>query len=980
MSSRIPRHRGLRLSPPVTLVLASLVLAAMASAAFGGTTASRIPIWVPSAIPVDQLRGVSDLYYNGMAGRLVGADPSAAKALVSRPGAAAMDIRNGEAVYVYLVRDAGLAEFQPPARVLLRDAHEVLIATTGGTPMLTPNADALLTGLKQPRRIGMTPIVWPESVTIEEPEPPRDVDPLVQSMVNELTETNYFTTWQHLDDYETRYAYVNQNVQASQWIFDQFQAMGLTPEFHYYNDQGQKRSVVATLPGVVDPTRVVYICGHFDSTSPTPTSCAPGADDNATGSVAAIEAARVMKNYLFQYTVKFACFNGEEQGLYGSAAYVQEIANAGENVVGVIDCDMIAYRGNDAAPPDLVLYTNSASQALATVMANACNTYLPGQLQPLVTVSSLEGSDYASFWAHGYKAICAIEDEAWADDFCPWYHTCQDRIEQYPHDYVMSCARAALATTAITALPMNPSGPYLMLGSTQISDDNVGGSQGNGDGGLNPGETIEVYATVRNVGQAAAHHVSGTLTSLSADATVLTGTASWADIPAGGQGVNLTALRFRIAGSAQHGAQLLFNLTMHDDTGDRVLPITFNVIAPALRYDFSRIVDAGIGNGNGIPDPGESIRIFVSLANSGGQNAENVQAVLTSGNPHITVMEGTSSCALIVSGGKGELSPGYRVLISPNATGGEIISLNLAITAGTGYTATGSFKIKVGSAYWDDIEALGPWSLSATGDDATTGRWVQVDPNGTTYGTPAQQCQPEDDHTPAPGTVCFVTGQGSVGGAAGEADLDGGKTTLTTPTFDLSHVTDPVVHYWRWYTNNLGNNPNEDTWLVQVSNDGGTNWVDLERTTSSANVWTEKTFTLTSYVTLTTQMVIHFVASDTGSNSLIEAAIDDFDITGTLMPVAVEEVAQGRVLRLDAARPSPAVGLTAIGFTLPSAGSISLKLYGIDGRLVRTLMNGQMPAGTHRVDLDTHEIAPGIYFYKLNAGGRELSRRLVVIE
>ena len=35
--------------------------------------------------------------------------------------------------------------------------------------------------------------------------------------------------------------------------------------------------------------------------------------------------------------------------------------------------------------------------------------------------------------------------------------------------------------------------------------------------------------------------------------------------------------------------------------------------------------------------------------------------------------------------------------------------------------------------------------------------------------------QPEDDHTPAPGTICFVTGQGTPGGAVGEADVDGGN-------------------------------------------------------------------------------------------------------------------------------------------------------------------------------------------------------------
>ena len=89
--------------------------------------------------------------------------------------------------------------------------------------------------------------------------------------------------------------------------------------------------------------------------------------------------------------------------------------------------------------------------------------------------------------------------------------------------------------------------------------------------------------------------------------------------------------------------------------------------------------------------------------------------------------------------------------------------------------------------------------------------------------------QPEDDHTPDPGHICFVTGNGSEGGAAGENDVDGGKTTLLSPVFDVTGGSDLYLSYWRWYTNNLGNNPNADEWVVQVSSDGGLSWVDLQR-------------------------------------------------------------------------------------------------------------------------------------------------------
>ena len=967
----IPRPRICR---PYLILLALLLLAA------SGAAAERTPVWVPSSTTAEGLAETTVLYYDGVAGRLVGAGAGEIAGIVAR-GGQQLDVAEGDVLYVFLVEDAQRAAFEPPARVLLSAGHEVLVATPGDAPRLTPASARSLSGLKQPVRIDRSPIPWPAEI-LPPPSQPREADPLVQQMVNDLTTANYVASWQRLDDFETRYTYATQNEQATQWILDQFHSIGLSASFHYYQDGGQRRNVIATLPGIVDPAKVVYICGHLDATSDTPYTCAPGADDNASGTTAVIEAARVMSRYLYQYTIKFACFNGEEQGLLGSAAYVAYIAGQGEDVVAAYNCDMIAYRGTDPAPPDLVIYTNSASQNVATTLSNAIQTYTPGLLQPVVHVENLTGSDHVSFWDHGYKAVCAIEDEAWGDDFCPWYHTCEDRIERYPQDYAVNCAKANLAAVAVTALPVNPTGPYLVMGNALIDDDTIGGSNGNGDGVINPGETIELWVTVRNVGNATATHVSGALSSQSGSVNILNPSAPWNDIPAGSQGTNLTALRFQVAGTALDGEILPFTLTMSYDTGSQPLLMQFPVVAPALSYRFNHLDDTTSGNRTGVLDPGEVVSLTVTLANSGGQGADNVEAVLTSSNPHLHVIDGEAAVASIPSGGQGVLAPAYTVAVSSSAAAGEVIELDLAITAAFGYTATSGFKIKVGTCFYDDVEADGAWSLEAADDDATTGQWVRVDPNGTTYN--GQQAQPEDDHTPAPGTDCFVTGQGSVGGAAGEADVDGGKTTLTSPTFDLSHVVDPRLTYWRWYTNNLGNNPNEDYWVVQISSNGGTSWVDLERTTSSANSWQEKTFQISTYISLTNQVVVRYIASDEINGTLVEAAVDDFEISGAVTPVTADDVGRPAALRLDPARPSPTSGAASISFALPAASAVTLKLFSVDGRLVRTLADGRMGAGVHRVLWDGRgdsgfDLAPGLYFCRMDAAGQRLTRRLVLV-
>ncbi len=963
---------------PAVLPLAfSLVLLILGTT---GSFAEPTVIWYPSVLGAVEVPETAELYYDGLDGRLIGIGPGDLGALKAQ-GAQPLDLSSGEEIYVFLVEDSEQAEFVPPTRVLWRSGHEVVVATPGVLPRLTDQAKRNLTGLRQPIRIDRHPVPWPE-MRISPPVAPREINPLIEEMIASLSADSQLSTWQTLDDFETRYVYTSQNEQASQWILDEFLAMGLDAEFHYYNQSGQRRNVIATLPGLVDPTKVVYICAHFDAISGTPETCAPGADDNASGSTAVIETARVLSQYPFEYTIKFACFNGEEQGLVGSAAYVADVAAEGEDVIAAYNCDMISYRGNDTAPPDLVIYTNNASVALATTIESVCNEYLPGLLEPIVIVDAMGSSDHASFWSHGYPAVVSIEDEAWGDDFCPWYHTCDDRIEQYPHDYVLDCTKANIGAVATLAAPINPDGSFLAFSSALIDDDLLGGSNGNGDGSLNPGETIELWVTLRNLGQQTSTNISGLLTIESEDVTILDETASWTDIPSGGEGTNDTAFRFFLSSSAFDSETLVFLLTMTDDDRVREISIPLSVVAPLLAYHSHTIDDVVHGNGNGIPEPGEVVLLAVSLGNTGGQDALDIEATLSSENPHVIPIDDVATNLSIPAGLTGELSPPYRIAISDEASEGEVLSIDLGITAGQGYATATGFTLRVGSYFFDDVEAEGAWSLSAAGDDAASGRWVRVDPNGTTYN--GEPCQPEDDHTADPGTDCFVTGQGDVGGSAGQADVDGGTTTLTSPTFDLTQLNGPRISYWRWYTNDLGNNPGEDEWVVEVSSDGGAGWVDLERTTASANSWQEHSFLVSDFVTPTAEVVIRFIASDTGGGSLVEAGVDDFMITGEPATVGTDGIDGPLVLRLDPARPNPTASRTTLSFTVPSAGHVTLRLYGVDGRLVRNLLDESIAAGAHRIDWDGlgergAKVAPGVYFARMQAADRELKQRIILL-
>ncbi|MFT5051840.1 MAG: hypothetical protein ACI8QZ_003269 [Chlamydiales bacterium] len=176
-----------------------------------------------------------------------------------------------------------------------------------------------------------------------------------------------------------------------------------------------------------------------------------------------------------------------------------------------------------------------------------------------------------------------------------------------------------------------------------------------------------------------------------------------------------------------------------------------------------------------------------------------------------------------------------------------------------------------------DFEPTGNngWTGGVGGDNATTGVWVHVNPRGTA-------AQPEDDHTTGAGIRAWVTGQGTVGGSLGENDVDGGTTTLLSPAFDGSGSTFLIASYWRWYSNNTGAAPNADTFVVGVSNDGGSTWTNVETIGPGGNEsnggWINHSVDLATIIAPTANMRLRFRASDLGSGSIVEAGIDDIEI------------------------------------------------------------------------------------------------------
>ncbi|MBI5171027.1 MAG: Ig-like domain-containing protein [Candidatus Eisenbacteria bacterium] len=109
-------------------------------------------------------------------------------------------------------------------------------------------------------------------------------------------------------------------------------------------------------------------------------------------------------------------------------------------------------------------------------------------------------------------------------------------------------------------------------------------------------------------------------------------------------------------------------------------------------------------------------------------------------------------------------------------------------------------------------------------------------------------------------------------------------------------------------------------------------------------------------------------------------------VNGTIQVRNLADVESGEALAfaLGESAPNPVRTGCRIPFALPSRARVQLAIYGVDGRCVRTLVDGTMEPGRHDVTWDGRDdrgagVDAGIYFVRLAAGERSLSRKLVVI-
>lgn len=244
---------------------------------------------------------------------------------------------------------------------------------------------------------------------------------------------------------------------------------GLQTEKHWFGMGSggsiQVPNVVATKTGAIEPDSVFVVCAHYDATSEDPFHDTPGADDNGSGTIAVLTAARLLAPLELDYTVKFVLFAGEERGLVGSEAWCADMAAEGLPILGALNFDMVGW-WTEGVPFDLEIETNNASRWMADAICWAAGTYTGMNYQLHVADYAYWG-DFFSFWNFGFCAVNHEESWDWGDpDFNPYYHSTEDTPDKLSAAFFEGCTRIAVAATATlagvasgpSAVPASPAG------------------------------------------------------------------------------------------------------------------------------------------------------------------------------------------------------------------------------------------------------------------------------------------------------------------------------------------------------------------------------------------------------------------------------------------------------------------------------------------------------------------------------------------
>jgi len=279
------------------------------------------------------------------------------------------------------------------------------------------------------------------------------LDSIIIPIINDVNVESVTSYIQGLQDFGTRFLRHPNRKEVALWIKEKFELMGysdvvldsfVVSGFMQYN-------VIATYPAEVPTSKTIVVGGHHDSITQQSLSNtfapAPGADDNASGTTAVLESARVLKENNFQSkaNIKFVTFAAEELGLFGSHFYAQKFLDNNADIKLMINHDMISSSRRPLAESIVDINYYRGSEIYRDIAIQSVNKYSVSRANQGQLNSS--GSDSYSFWSRGFDAVYFEEY-----DFSSFYHSAQDLIQNHDMEFCTEVIKGSVATLISVSL------------------------------------------------------------------------------------------------------------------------------------------------------------------------------------------------------------------------------------------------------------------------------------------------------------------------------------------------------------------------------------------------------------------------------------------------------------------------------------------------------------------------------------------------
>lgn len=237
---------------------------------------------------------------------------------------------------------------------------------------------------------------------------PVQVNPLIEQMLAKVTPDSCDRLLRDLCDIHNRYATDTYNIEeVVPYLEKKFMEYNCDTTLRLPVSGYDAPAVIGVKWGEDDPTldSVCVIGAHPDNICPGGDSRHQGAYDNGCGCVGFLEAARVMKDYTFKYTVLYVGFNAEEKGLKGSYEFIEMLEDKGSKIVGgAVTYDMVGISpGSSSSISHTVCTQNPGGSEFADRIEDVGNAY--GLFVRVSTTSDTDiPTDTKNFWKNGFVA------------------------------------------------------------------------------------------------------------------------------------------------------------------------------------------------------------------------------------------------------------------------------------------------------------------------------------------------------------------------------------------------------------------------------------------------------------------------------------------------------------------------------------------------------------------------------------------------